>query len=98
MTEELVFESITLFFERLKSLGGVTSELHGATNILYLYMNSYTDPNACSCKKTPKTYDKIVQICKSLSGSLKKEQADNLHTLLDTKMIVIKHNQELIRI
>ena len=94
---EMVFNSMTDFFNHIHSRGGATVASHGSLGNFYASMSVYTNPNTCSCKKGKNAYNSLVTMVKNLPTSLG-NNTSNAKSLFDNQTVVVNENgAEIVR-
>lgn len=95
---EMVFNSMTDFFNHIHSRGGANVATHGALGNFYANMSVYTNPNTCKCKKGKNAYNNLVTMVRNLSTSLSGDQLMNVRPIFDNQLVVVNENgAEIVR-
>jgi hypothetical protein len=95
---EMVFNSIHDFFNHIHSRGGANPNTHGTLGRFYGFMQVYTNPNTCSCKKGKNAWNNITNTVKGLSSTLTEVHLMNSRPLFDNMIVVVKESgTELVR-
>lgn len=88
----MVFNSIHEFFNHIHFRGGATVATHGTLGKFYSFMQVYTNPNACSCKKGKNAYNNIVSTVRNLSTTLTEEHLMNSRPMFDNLIVVVRES------
>jgi len=88
---EMVFNTMTDFFNHIHSRGGATNDRHGILGTFYSLMGAYTNPNTCSCKKGKGAYNNIFNVCRSLT-TMSGDTLANSRVLFDNRGVILNEN------
>jgi hypothetical protein len=94
---EIIFNSIEELFNHIMSRGGANQTDHGTVGTFVSMMQNYTNPNACSCKKTKAVRMNILSAARTFN-TLSGQHLVNVRALFDGKVVILREaNQEIAR-